>query len=618
MSTMGDTRFGQPAEENLDWNNLDEPVPMDLIDPEFPAHKADEAAAEAAKLAAEAASADRTQEMTQRFPTPASGTPVTSGAPVPSPAGPASFPPQGTTMFAVNEVQDEFARIRAEMEAEAEAEKRKKAEAEKEEASQRERLEQWMANARARLLKADADLAGPSGRIRIRKESSPSLHRLAEMQKTIFVEGEATQADGSLRAAHAAPAAPDPMATISVPTEQFLTLDAPAQPTMREQALARQAQQQAAQVAAVQAAAAQAATRHALEQAEQAAQVQAARETAARQVKSQNLTSITPMTREEALTRKVAKLRKAADGQENTLVMAPPVETRDSRSALNFAIAAVVVVAILVLGLGLFAATQAGLFDGLENRVPFLKPKVAATVPVAPAPAARPAVPAPAPAPSAASGYGAQPPGNQPPPAAVGNVPATPAPVAPAASEPVPVAPKPGKPAPAPVAKAKPAKAPKPAALSAAEAFVLPPEAKPAAAKPAKPAAKAKKPAAAAGDADGEIPSYAKPKSKSSNLGEIILRASVQAASNIDKDNLLEMYNRYALGFPGLSGEVVIGLTVDPGGRILEGSIVSSTTGAEAFDQELLRKVLDWRLRSFPDSRPKFITVPFLFPMQGH
>jgi TonB family protein len=113
-----------------------------------------------------------------------------------------------------------------------------------------------------------------------------------------------------------------------------------------------------------------------------------------------------------------------------------------------------------------------------------------------------------------------------------------------------------------------------------------------------------------------EPPAYATSLPKASNLGELILRASVQAATNIDADNLQEMYNRYALGFPGLSGEVVIGLTVDPGGRVLEGSIISSTTGVEAFDQELLRKVLDWRLRAFPETRPKFITVPFLFPLQ--
>jgi TonB family protein len=133
-------------------------------------------------------------------------------------------------------------------------------------------------------------------------------------------------------------------------------------------------------------------------------------------------------------------------------------------------------------------------------------------------------------------------------------------------------------------------------------------------------AGKARKAAAQAApaDPDGEIPAYARPPAKTGNLGEIILRNSIEAALSLDKDNLRELYNRYALGFPGLSGEVVIGLTVDPGGRILEGSVVSSTTGVEAFDQELLRKVLDWRLRSFPESRPKFISVPFLFPMQGH
>jgi TonB family protein len=130
---------------------------------------------------------------------------------------------------------------------------------------------------------------------------------------------------------------------------------------------------------------------------------------------------------------------------------------------------------------------------------------------------------------------------------------------------------------------------------------------------PAPPAA----PAEAAPSEDDEIPAYAKPRPKASNLGEIILRNSVQAAANIDKDNLTELSNRYALGFPGLSGEVVIGLTIDPGGRILEGSIVSTTTGVEAFDQELLRRVLDWHLRAFPDTRPKFISVPFLFPQQG-
>jgi len=42
--------------------------------------------------------------------------------------------------------------------------------------------------------------------------------------------------------------------------------------------------------------------------------------------------------------------------------------------------------------------------------------------------------------------------------------------------------------------------------------------------------------------------------------------------------------------------------------------VVSSSTGVEAFDQELLRKVLDWRLRAFPESRPKSSPCPSSFP----
>ena len=56
----------------------------------------------------------------------------------------------GGTTFGINwpreeaAIQDEFSRIRANMEAEAEAERKAKAEAEKEEAGQRQRLEQWI------------------------------------------------------------------------------------------------------------------------------------------------------------------------------------------------------------------------------------------------------------------------------------------------------------------------------------------------------------------------------------------------------------------------------------------------------------------------------------------
>jgi TonB family protein len=629
-------------QDDLDWNNLSNPVPLDLIDPEFEPHALPQdlpgsrseilPRAESEAFAAAHEAAASLPDPAPPSGAPASDEPAVPGAAtlqmpargVPNPTG------SGGTTFGAwpqehAEIQDAFSRMRAKMEAESEAEKKAKLEADQEEASQRERLDQWMANARNRLLKADADLAGPSARIRIRKDHSPSLYRLAEMQKTIWVEGQATHLDSqtsSLRAQdredkgdrgdqgdqgdQGETAAPrlDPMATISVPAEQFLTLDAPAQPTMREQALARQAAQQAAQVAAVKQAAARpmreaagpppvenalsAHVAHAAQAADAAHPAHAAPQPRL-PAAGRGETAYAPMTREQALTRKVAQLRKVAEGGDNTLAIGPG-ESPQERSALHFAIAAVVIAAIVVLGVGLFAATQAGLFDGLENRVPFLRPNAS---PRLDRPAARsiPAATAPAPSSVAKSPSPDVAPGNQP--------------SAPVRSPALPL-----EPAPALAAPPRPAARPSGKPIKPASKTAVRPQSAPSA-QPARPAAPAADPE------DGEIPAYAKPRAKAANLGEIVLRASVQAASNIDKDNLLEMYNRYALGFPGLSGEVRIGLTVDPGGRILEGSVVSSTTGVEAFDQELLRKVLDWRLRAFPESRPKFIVVPFLFPLQG-
>ena len=237
---MAGKSFDASRGEDLDWDNLSNPVPLDRIDPEFPAH---------------AAPKDLTGERSEIFPgaeSEALADAAETAPQMPDRNPPSETPPNaptlqmparaegGSTTFGESwpkdqaAIEDEFSRIRAKMEAEAESEKKAKLESDREEASQRDRLEQWMANARARLLKADADLTGPSGRIRIRKDHSPSLYRLAEMQKTIWVEGQATQADPNnpaLRPVNmekAPEGRPDPMATLSVPTEQFLTLDAPA------------------------------------------------------------------------------------------------------------------------------------------------------------------------------------------------------------------------------------------------------------------------------------------------------------------------------------------------------------------------------------------------------
>lgn len=614
---MAEKAFGTSREENLDWNNLSGPVPLDFIDPEFPPHPPEPERPPGARSeilpreeseALARAHADAPQSPASDA---GSGSPDSpADVPMPTLEMPARAEGGSATLGGWPqdhaEIQDEFARLRAKMDAEAEAETKAKQEAEKEEASQRERLEQWMANARARLLKADADLTGPSARIRIRKDHSPSLYRLAEMQKTLIVEGEAGPQSpaGTVADAPRRPEPLDPMATLSVPVDQFLTLDAPAQPTEREQALARQAAQQTA----------------AQQMSQQLAETRMAKDLAAAfqgklpkndqpypsgEIRMDQIPAT--MTREQALTRKVAQLRKVAEGPEGA-----PGDEVPERTALHVAIAVLVIVAIAVLGLGLFAATQAGLFDGLENRVPFLRPKMSAIQ--LRRPAARPA-----PRPSQSGPATAAPAGVRPS-AAARRLPTEPVP---AAAPVAPVAQAPRATSNAAVTQYVPRAVPAPQRIVPAGKA---PAAKPVSARASLPMPAAQRPVrtpaartnqAVPADEDGEIPAYAKAPPKPGNVGEIILRASIQAAANIDADNLQEMYNRYALGFPGLSGEVVIGLTVDPGGRILEGSIVSSTTGVQAFDQELLRKVLDWRLRSFPESRPKFITVPFLFPLQG-
>ncbi|MEO6097301.1 MAG: TonB family protein [Fibrobacteria bacterium] len=440
--------------------------------------------------------------------------------------------------------------------AKAEAEAEKKAEVEKEEAGQRQRLEQWMENARKRVLAADEDLTPPSAHIRSRKELSPSLHRLLELQKTIWVDGPSLNTDPANAGAGPVkfPASLDPMATISVTREEFLSLGPPAQPTMREQALDRQAQQQAAQLAAIQrsgkqpgkqaSAAPKEETQNALTMHTAPAGARRAGSPGTPGSQKNGETVFQTMTREQALSRKVAHLRMVAEGAENTLAIGP-VEQQSERPGVPYKIAVVVIATICLLGIALFAATQAGLFDGLENRLPFLRPKVSAAPRPVPGPPVRASSAARRPAPSATHPALETAPGNQPHP--LGN----------------------------------------PAATHAETS------------------------------AGTRKPSLPKPRAKAANGAEAILRASIRAATNIETENLVEMYNRYALGFPGLSGEVLIRLIVDPSGRILEGSVVNSSTGVEAFDQELLRKILDWRLRAFPESHPKAITVPFLFPLQG-
>lgn len=554
----------------MDWDDLSDPVPMELVDPAFPEQEASgsppgarseiltrEESEAVANMPHETDAAARNAAGSEDEPTAPT---LEMTIRMPAAAGPSEEASGGTA----------FAGLRADMQAQAEAEKEAALKAEQEEASQQARLRQWMANAQARLLKADADLTGPGGRIRVRRENSPTLHRLAEMQKTMIVNagpgGDATLAEtpdarAKLEAAGRQPGMPgmpvDPMATIMVTKEQFLGLKpAPEKTPEPRAAETGPAKPEASfKTGAI-------INLESLPPAERASRM--------------NVPGKAPMTREEALTRKIAQLREAAERPDKDMMVM--MEDSSGRNALHLALAALLLLSIIVLGVCLFAATQSGMFDGLEDRFDFLRPNVSSQLSAQERQSALPPSPAP--------GH--------------------PDPIEEAAAAPVPTDPeRSAKPSPAPAAT-RPAPS-----LSASGRSQIPPQAAVPVKRPS--GKKAAKPGAIGRPASGD----GETRSDGTSLSERILRSSLQSSVNIDLATLQEMYNRYALGFPGLSGEVVMGLTVRPDGSILEGGLIRSTTGVEAFDQELLQRVLGWRLRAIPESAPKFTTFSLLFPLQG-
>ena|GEM_PF-5406600 len=336
-----------------------------------------------------------------------------------------------------------------------------------------ERLRKWMADARLRRQIAEGT-GEPQG-----KEPSASHQRLAELQRTMIMgstSGDPTLAETpeahakieSARRRAAMPLTPvDPMATIMVPADQFLGAKSPIPSRLAPDPQPIAPERPAGAPG--------------------------------------------PLTREEALTRKIAVLRRNAEMAEDAPARMPP--TGD-----NILIAgAIALFAVLfVVAIGLFAATQAGMFDGLESRFEFLRPNVSAG-----------AFPS-----GAGSAAGAAP--------VVTEDDAPPAPV------------KVSGPPPAPADKA----------------------------------------------GDG-------------------LEAHLLAAAKEDAPNLLTLYGGFARRFPGLTGEVRMQLTVGSQGRILAGNVTSSTTGVAEFDKAVLLRVMGWRLGQYPESAPKIVTFPLLFPLRG-
>ncbi len=641
------TKPDDKQHDDLDWNNLSDPVPMNLLDADFDPAVPDHATPGATQKPVVGPASG---------PTPQSAGPtVTPKLPPRMPGSPESIPtvpasvewpmnaegvklpgsrsevlpretidslmaptvampvrnrdedhiPDGSML---KDAQEDYARMRAKVEAEALAEDEAKRKAERDEAAQQERLAQWMANARARLQQADAGPVPPGTKFRAKREASPTMIRMAEMQRTILdsapseIPGSAKIGSGesARAAAHAQDIADvtasmpgqsqDPMATIMVPKDQFV--EGPATPT--------------------------------------------------RKLKS--------------LEKKVAQIRLADSGAETIIMAAPQPEPGRNNVRLAFWVLGGLIP--IIFGLGLFALMQTGYLDGLEQMIPSfggqkaasatagstasgrvtasgsttpapIKP--AATSPGAVSASAAPATPATDPV-TVGTGSKVTPALPQKPtPAAPTKpilmpggrlLPTQPtAPIKPKAD--LRPAPAPRAPVPTPTASAKPAKASKPAKAEKAPVKPVPPAETnelpdlPSATTTAANAltnAKNRLDASMAGIEIAKLsPSSKSAASDAPGKGDAELKTSVAAAQAADAENMQAIYDRFAMNFPNLSGNVVIGLTVAPTGQIQDGRISTTSTGLADFDQEILHKVLEWKLSAFPDTQSKYVAVAFHF-----
>lgn len=532
--------------------------------------------------------------------------------------------------------RDSFADMRARLIEQEAEEKQHLIEEEEEEALQRERLEQWKSrweNRRDAIEKEEAEKAD-------HKAAKPAWSHLAELQKTIFFDNPTAEGtDETMDPAPKTAGFPtaEGLATIRVSKEEFLepirrlqaaeaAASAPVEepavetPAALHPAAAPAVDEFADLVGALDDAMPEAAERPAARTLEMETREEAADDIARTEetpaAVSPSITSITiPERAPEApetvfhpnitvpdapagyldeapareATRRPVRAPKRADKTQAATELDVPETGVSLTKRIVWVCMGFIPVFLLVL---VYFAVHSGIFsgshDGASTQEPAAKVMPAEEAVPAPAPAPAPKEsPAPAAAPKAV--------------AAAPKAPPTPAPV-------TPVLPK-ARPAPlslrvpAEPAAAKPPQ-PAPAAVVAAPAEPVAPVLPPAA--PKGKAARGAKKARNAADAEFEL---ANPHTDS------ILSGAVDEALKADAGSLQSIYDRFALGFPGLKGEVTIDLKVDPSGWILEGAVQSSTTAVDLFDQEILRKVLGWKLRPFPGDKPRSVPVPLRFPL---
>lgn len=534
---------------DLDWDNLASPIPMNLLDSDF-ADASDEIPAQVVETAEAIAHI----------------TPTEPEEIVEAPK------------------LDMHSQLKAQMEVDALADQEAQAKADEEEAAQRERLAQWMSNARARLQVADEEPQVPGAPPRARRDPSPTLIRRTEMQKTL---GDAEEAEAMLglesssgyKTGKISLDGSDPMATIIVPKETFV---------------------------------------------------------ASENSRTQKL---------KALERKVSKIKQMEAGAETMIMAARTVAPEKTNTRIAILVLGGLVP--LILALGLFALARTGYLENLGDIFPSLfSHPIAKTSATTGSPTVSPHVTpkittsVPTETESSTTELTTTEPTSTEP-TLVAKV--APTPVAPKKMvQPVkvvvtpkanPIAVKPISSSPKKLsalemasqalAKTRKNSEVSMAGISSQAAPIKSIQSEPANIPPV-PTAEAEEasdqPATHKLVAEVTLPSTKKaagqvtnPSSASSGKGEAILKASAQAALNRDRESLQSIYDRYAMGTPGLEGGLVVGLTVDPTGHILNGVISASSTGTPGFDQELLNKVMDWKLEAFPDVQARYISIPIHF-----
>lgn len=76
---------------------------------------------------------------------------------------------------------------------------------------------------------------------------------------------------------------------------------------------------------------------------------------------------------------------------------------------------------------------------------------------------------------------------------------------------------------------------------------------------------------------------------------------------------LRHTYNKHLKTNPGFKGKVTLRFSIAPSGSIVELTIVGSTTGVSAFDEEIRGKVKSWRFEPIKGKANDVVTVPFTF-----